>query len=221
MSVSLSGRLPKDDKNGLGRISSTLVEDSASTHLIVAVVDCATVTTNMDTGEVIPTARIVAVEAFPGSSADAKQLRRMLREAYEQRTGLQALPFEKTATAPADAAGDLLRDGAGVVVSFPGSSSSSSKTPEEVDLICQAADLVISANLASPTMLARKMRIGHASAERLMQELRRRGVVGEAEDSGEPPVLAEAADLPAIVEAIRGPRADEDQAADDIDPDES
>ncbi|EMD22896.1 DNA translocase FtsK [Amycolatopsis azurea] len=220
MSVSLSGKLPKDDKNGLGRISATLVEDSASTHLIVAVVNCATVTTNMDTGEVIPTARIVAVEAFPGSSADAKQLRRVWREAYEQRTGQQqALPFEKTVTAPADAAGDLLRDGAGVVVTFPGPNSS--RTPDEVDLICQAADLVITANLASVSMLARKLRIGREAAERLMQELRRRGVVGDAEGSKEPPVIVEAADLPAIVEAIRGPRADEDQADDATDPDQT
>ncbi|KFU80993.1 Ftsk gamma domain-containing protein [Amycolatopsis lurida] len=220
MSVSLSGRLPKDDKNGLGMISSTLVEDSASTHLIVAVVNCATVTTNMDTGEVIPTARIVAVEAFPGSTADAKQLRRVWREAYEQRTGQQAIPFDKVETAPANDAGDLLRDGAGVVVSFPGAGKS--KTAEEVDLICQAADLVITSNLASPTMLARKMRIGHAAAERLMDELRRRGVVGEPEGTDEPPVIPEAADLPAIIEAIRGPRADEDQADDDAtDPDQS
>ncbi|OOC04263.1 hypothetical protein B0293_23690 [Amycolatopsis azurea DSM 43854] len=218
--MSLSGKLPKDDKNGLGRISATLVEDSASTHLIVAVVNCATVTTNMDTGEVIPTARIVAVEAFPGSSADAKQLRRVWREAYEQRTGQQqALPFEKTVTAPADAAGDLLRDGAGVVVTFPGPNSS--RTPDEVDLICQAADLVITANLASVSMLARKLRIGREAAERLMQELRRRGVVGDAEGSKEPPVIVEAADLPAIVEAIRGPRADEDQADDATDPDQT
>ncbi|ONF62271.1 hypothetical protein AVR91_0238570 [Amycolatopsis keratiniphila subsp. keratiniphila] len=218
--MSLSGRLPKDDKNGLGKISATLVEDSASTHLIVAVVDCATVTTNMDTGEVIPTARIVAVEAFPGSTADAKQLRRIWLEAYEKRTGQQqALPFEKTRTAPANDAGDLLRDGAGVVVSFPGPNSS--KTPEEVDLICQAADLVITANLASVSMLARKLRIGRETADRLMQELRRRGVVGDAEDSKEPPVLVEVADLPAIVEAIRGPRADEDQADDVTDPEQS
>ncbi len=219
MSVSLSGRLPKDDKNGIGMIGAALLDNPTSTHLVVAVVTTEKVTTNIESGEVIPTARIVAIEAWPGSSADAKSLRRVCQEAYEQRTGQQALPFEKTETAPANAAGDLLRDGAGVVVSFPGSSSS--KTPEEVDLICQAADLVITANLASVSMLARKLRIGRAAADRLMQELRRRKVVGEAEGSKAPPVIAEAADLPAIVEAIRGPRADEDQADDATDPDQS
>ncbi|WP_414943332.1 DNA translocase FtsK [Amycolatopsis sp. cmx-11-32] len=220
MSVSLSGRLPKDDKNGIGMIGAALLDDPTSTHLVVAIVTTQKVTQDIESGEVIPTARIVACEAFPGSSADAKSLRRVWREAYEQRTGQQALPFEKATTAPANDAGDLLRDGAGVVVTFPGSSSS--KTPEEVDLICQAADLVITSGHPSVQMLQRKLRVGYAAAERLMQELRRRGVVGDAEDSGEPPVLAEAADLPAIVEAIRGPRADEDQAdAAATDPDES
>ncbi|WET79260.1 DNA translocase FtsK [Amycolatopsis sp. QT-25] len=219
MSVSLSGRLPKDDKNGISMIGAALLDDPTSTHLVVAIVTTQKVTQDIESGEVIPTARIVACEAFPGSSADAKSLRRVWREAYEKRTGQQAIPFDKVETAPANAAGDLLRDGAGVVMSFPGAGKS--KTAEEVDLICQAANLVITANLASVSMLARKLRVGRETAERLMDELRRRGVVGEAEGSKTPPVIPEAADLPAIVEAIRGPRTGEDQADNDAtDPDQ-
>jgi hypothetical protein len=54
----LSGALPKGDANGLGPIVRTLIDEPHRYHVLMAIVDCAKVTTNNDTGEIIPTARI-------------------------------------------------------------------------------------------------------------------------------------------------------------------
>lgn len=94
MSVTLSAHLPDDERNGIGAISAALCEDPEKTHVIVAVVDCSRITTKIDTGDVIPTARIRAIEAFEGHTADAKELSRLLRRQIERRTGKVELPLD-------------------------------------------------------------------------------------------------------------------------------
>lgn len=94
MSVNLSGSLPNDDRNGFGTVSAALVDDPEARHIIVAIVNCKKITTDVDTGDVVPTARICAIEAFRGETADAKELRRLWRRAFERRTGKVELPLE-------------------------------------------------------------------------------------------------------------------------------
>jgi hypothetical protein len=94
VSVTLSGSLPADDRNGIARIAAALVDSPESSHLIVALVDCTKITTKVESGDVVPTARIRAIEGFEGHTADAKELRRLLRRAYERRTGRVELPLE-------------------------------------------------------------------------------------------------------------------------------
>lgn len=97
MSVKLSGTPPKDDRNGLGAISAALLENPEARHMIVCVVDCSKITTDMDNGDVVPSARIRAVEAFPASSRRAKELHRLWQAAYEDRTGKTPLPLDDDA----------------------------------------------------------------------------------------------------------------------------
>jgi hypothetical protein len=94
MSVTLAGKLPADDRNGLGTISAALVDNPDAVHVIIALVDCSKVITSTDTGDIVPTARIRAIEAYPGSTSDALEVRRLWRRAMERRTGKFELPLE-------------------------------------------------------------------------------------------------------------------------------
>ena len=85
MSVILSGKLPRSDANGISAIAPALTDDPTSHHVIIALVDCEKVTTLADTGEVLPTARIRAVEAFVGETTDGKEAARLLRRAMDRR----------------------------------------------------------------------------------------------------------------------------------------
>src|SRR3954470_23437421 len=99
MAVTLSGVLPKDVANGMGAIGRALADSPDQVHVIIALVDCSKITTNTDTGEVMPTARIRAIEACADKTTDAKEWKRLWRRAMERRThGVDAdqieLPLE-------------------------------------------------------------------------------------------------------------------------------
>ena len=99
MSVTLGSKLPKDERNGLGAISAALVDVPGARQLVVAIVDCSKVTIDMDSGDNVPTARILAIEGFEAGSAIGRQLREIIRRQHAHRTGRQELPFD----------GDVLR----------------------------------------------------------------------------------------------------------------
>lgn len=79
--------------------------------------------------------------------------------------------------------------------------------PDDVDLLVQAAELVIGTTFGSASMLQRKLRVGYAKAARLMDDLERHGVVSAAEGSRARDVLVRPDDLQATVEAIRAAEA--------------
>lgn len=100
MSVTLSGTLPNDDRNGLGAISAALVDSPGARQLVVAIVDCSKVTINMDSGDNVPTARVLGIEGFEPHSVIGRQLREIVRRQYAQRTGREELPFDGDPTPP-------------------------------------------------------------------------------------------------------------------------
>lgn len=89
----MSASLPGDDRDGLASLARQLVDDPSQVHVVVALVDCTKITSKVESGDVIPTARIRAIEPI-GTHADALEMRRLLRRAYERRTGKVELPLE-------------------------------------------------------------------------------------------------------------------------------
>lgn len=93
--IKLGAHLPDGDKNGLVRISPSMVDDPHAVHVAVVLLDCKQLTTNADDDTVTPLARIRHVEPLT-SVEDVTTVTAALRRAFEQRTGKVELPFEMT-----------------------------------------------------------------------------------------------------------------------------
>lgn len=92
--VTLSGRLPTDDKDGLAAIAAKFTDHPDHFHLVVGLVSCTKVTKDVESDEEIPTVRFRHIEACPASSNHAATLRQVIENLYGERTGKWALPGE-------------------------------------------------------------------------------------------------------------------------------
>ena len=201
----LNGKLPKGESNGLAQFEGAFVGDPGEVHIALVALETARITQDVDTGEFEATLRIRGIERIRPSDATAAE--KMWRRARSARVGLgQTLDIQvadeierlfadahvdhKTGEVVDDPNGEALGKALGDLVAASEAAwhadaekadEAPQRGPLDVDLLIHAAELVISTQLGSTSMIQRHLKLGFGKAGALMDALEARGIVGQSQ----------------------------------------
>ncbi|QHB99460.1 hypothetical protein EK0264_03630 [Epidermidibacterium keratini] len=205
----LSSKLPVDAHNGLTTIAPDLVTRPSAPRFAIVVLDCNKLTTDIDTGTVEPTVRVLRAEIV--DAADLPTAHAVMRRAADLRAPQLPLPgIDRNRRDAVDALYEAARDESGTVEvtldkhgNITGLSIGGEEVPvvDESDrdpLLSEAMDHVVRSQDCDPGALADALGLpdeggesdsGIARAERILEQLEARGIVSAAGDDGARVVL--------------------------------
>jgi DNA segregation ATPase FtsK/SpoIIIE, S-DNA-T family len=86
-------------------------------------------------------------------------------------------------------------------------------SPDEDDLLAEAARIVVESETASVSMIQRRLRVGYTRAGRLIDMLERRGIISGYEGSKPRQVLVSMSELPRLLERLDAGADEQDEEA--------
>lgn len=95
--VKLAGRLPgSTEHNGMSAVVAELLKDPETTRLAVIEYDVPKITTDVESGDRVPTLRVLRIEPSGGNKDEGYQaLRELMMTSAEKRLGHEPLPFDE------------------------------------------------------------------------------------------------------------------------------
>lgn len=94
MSVRMSGAMPTGSTNGLASLAHAITEHPDTVRVAIILFDAIKLAHDVSSGDIVPTVRVRAIEPIWAHETDVAELRRLMRRAYERRTGQVELPLD-------------------------------------------------------------------------------------------------------------------------------